>query len=237
MPIAIISDIHGNLEALEEVFRYLESRKIEKIYCLGDVVGYGPNPNECVEMVRQHCEIVLMGNHDYAAIGKANVDYFNQYAREAALWTRQALSDKNRQYLQSLPFTHQNDDMIMVHASPTNPRHWYYVLSQNEAQIEMHAFSQSLCFIGHSHAPVIYSVKDIFKGESFAFEQSQKYIVNVGSVGQPRDGDPRSCLAIYDEEARRIDYVRLEYNIKKTHKKIIKAKLPQFLAERLLKGY
>lgn len=237
MPIAIISDIHGNLEALEKVFKYIDAQKIEKVYCLGDVVGYGPNPNECVEMVRQRCEIVLMGNHDYAAIGKANIDYFNQYAREAVLWTREMLSDENHEYLQSLPFTHQNDDLLMVHASPTNPKHWYYVLSQHEAQIEMHAFSQPLCFIGHSHVPVIYNMKDIFKKESFNFEQSQKYIVNVGSVGQPRDGDHRSCFAIYDQDENSINYVRLDYNKEKTYKKIIKAKLPLFLADRLLKGY
>lgn len=237
MPIAIISDIHGNLEALEQVFRYVESQKIEKIYCLGDVVGYGPNPNECVEKVRRRCEIVLMGNHDYAAIGKANIDYFNQYAREAALWTRQTLSEENHAYLQGLPFTHQNDEMIMVHASPTNPKHWYYVLSRHEAEIEMHAFNQPLCFIGHSHVPLIYGLNGMFKGEVYNFEQSQKYIVNVGSVGQPRDGDPRACLVIFDEEARSLRYVRLEYDVQKTYKKIIKAKLPQFLAERLLKGY
>lgn len=237
MPIAIISDIHGNLEALQTVFKYIEAQKIEKVYCLGDVVGYGPNPNECVEMVRQRCEIVLMGNHDYAAVGKANIDYFNQFAREAALWTRDALSEENHDYLLSLPFTHQNDDLLMVHASPTNPKHWYYVLSQNEAQMEMHAFSQPLCFIGHSHVPLVYSMEKLFKQESLLFEQSQKYIVNVGSVGQPRDGDARSCLTVFDQDEYSVRFVRLDYDKEKTYKKIVKAKLPLFLADRLLKGY
>jgi len=192
MLFAIISDIHGNLEALQTVLEYLQKKKVEQIFCLGDVVGYGPNPNECVSLVREHCSTVLMGNHDYAAIGKANLEYFNEFARMATFWTRDVLTPENRKYLEALPLTHQTDQYLMVHASPTNPEHWYYVLSVDEAQIEMQSFTQDLCFIGHSHVPVIYSEKQMFKKTTFTFEQNQKYIVNVGSVGQPRDRDPRS---------------------------------------------
>ncbi len=237
MRAAIISDIHGNLEALEEVFKFVTEQGIEKIYCLGDVVGYGPNPNECIELIREKCHVVLMGNHDYAAIGQANIDYFNEYARRAAYWTMEQLTDENHAYLTSLPFTHQNDEVILLHASPTNPRHWYYVLSQNEAKIEMNAFNQPLCFIGHSHVPVIFSKSQMFREEVFSFEKGEKYIVNVGSVGQPRDGNSKSCFAIFDQDKLQIEYVRLNYNMQKTYKKIIKAGLPHFLADRLLKGY
>ena len=237
MRAAFISDIHGNLEALEVVLKYIDEQEIDRIYCLGDVVGYGPNPNECVDLVREKCRVVLMGNHDYAAIGRANIDYFNEYARRAAYWTMEQLTDENHAYLTSLPFTHQNDEIIMLHASPTNPRHWYYVLSQHEAKIEMNAFIQPLCFIGHSHVPVIFSESQMFREEVFICVPGEKYIVNAGSTGQPRDGNPNSCFAVFDDEKRQIEYIRLKYNIQKTHKKIIKAGLPHFLAERLLKGY
>lgn len=237
MAIAIISDIHSNLEALETALDFIDSRNIEEINCLGDIVGYGPNPNECVQLIRERCDIVLMGNHDYAAIGLANVDYFNEYAKIATQWTMNALSRKNVDYLKTLPFSHQTDDALMVHSSPTNPSHWYYVLSLQDALIEMRAFTQPICFIGHSHVPGIFSKKQIVRTQTMKIEPNEKYIVNVGSVGQPRDGIPESSIVIYDPDARTIEYKRLEYDIKSTYSKIIRAGLPVFLAERLLKGY
>ncbi|MBN2424687.1 MAG: metallophosphoesterase family protein [Calditrichaceae bacterium] len=237
MKIAIFSDIHGNVEALRSALKYLDKHKIDNIYCLGDIVGYGPSPNECVEIVRDRCEMVLMGNHDYAAIGLANIDYFNDYAKMSTYWTINHLTDENKDYLRSLPFSHQNDELVMVHSSPTNPSHWYYILSQQDAKIEMESFNQQLCFIGHSHVPVIFQKKLMFRKTKFKLEQNEKTIVNVGSVGQPRDGNPKLCFAIYDDENKTIEYIRLEYDVKKTYKKIVEAGLPIFLAERLLKGY
>ena len=237
MTAAIISDIHANLEALQAVFKSIDQYGVDAVYCLGDIVGYGPNPNECIELVRKKCDHVLIGNHDYAAIGKTNIEYFNQYAKAAAYWTREHLTSKNKEYLTSLPFTHQNDEMLMVHASPTNPAHWYYVLNPYDAQIEMQSFNQPLCFIGHSHVPVIYSESDVFRGAYFNFESGQKYIVNAGSVGQPRDGNHKACYALYDMRTQSLNYIRLEYEVQKTYSKILKAGLPPFLAERLLKGY
>jgi len=237
MAIALISDIHANIEALEAVFKSIEQYDVDSISCLGDVVGYGPNPNECVNLIREKCEHVLIGNHDYAAIGKTNIEYFNQYAKAAAFWTRKHLTEENKNYLAALPFTHQNDEMLMVHASPTNPAHWYYVLNPYDAQIEMEAFSQPLCFIGHSHVPIIYSHSKVIKETQFNFKKEQKYIVNVGSVGQPRDGNHKACYALYDPDEHSLNYIRLDYDIQKTYSKIIKEGLPPFLAERLLKGY
>ena len=161
----------------------------------------------------------------------------HDYAKMATFWTINTLTQSNKERLKKLPFTHQNDQMIMVHSSPTNPSHWYYVLSIPDAQIEMQAFNQQLCLIGHSHVPVIFTDKEMLRGTSFHIEQNKKYIVNVGSIGQPRDGNPKSCFVIYNDEESKIEFVRLEYDVQKTYKKIIRSGLPIFLAERLLKGY
>jgi diadenosine tetraphosphatase ApaH/serine/threonine PP2A family protein phosphatase len=237
MKIAILSDIHGNEEALKAVLDYIDVKKIEEVYCLGDIVGYGPSPNECVKLIRERCEMVLMGNHDYAAIGQANIEYFNDFAKMSTYWTINHLTEENKAYLGSLPFSHQNDEMVMVHSSPTNPSHWYYILSQYDAKIEMQAFNQPVCFIGHSHVPVIFSKKEMIRQSRCPLEQNNRYIVNVGSVGQPRDGNSKACFVIYDTVERIVRYTRVEYDIKMTYKKIIEAGLPVFLAERILKGY
>jgi putative phosphoesterase len=237
MKIAIVSDIHGNLEALNRVLEYIRENDIEEIYCLGDVVGYGPNPNECVELIRENCKAVLMGNHDYAAIGLANIEYFNEYAKISTYWTQDILSDENLEYLKSLPFTYTHDKFHLVHASPKNPSNWDYVLSVNDAKQQLKEFEGNICFIGHSHVPVIFSNSDYYRKKNFLFTDDQKYLVNVGSTGQPRDGDPRTCFVIYDDEQNSVEYVRLDYDIQKSYNKIINAGLPVFLAERLLKGY
>ncbi len=236
MAIAVISDIHGNLEALSTALGYIDEQGIKEIYCLGDIVGYGPNPNECIEIVRQRCKVVLMGNHDYAAIGMARIEYFNQFAKMATYWTMDRLSKENQEFLKQLPFMHQTDMMIFVHSSPSNPSHWYYILSIEDARMEMESFKQNVCFIGHSHVPVVFTKDKALKSDT-KIEQNQKYIVNVGSIGQPRDGDPRLSFAIFEPGDGSLKYIRLNYNIDKTYQKIIKSGLPTFLAERLLKGY
>ena len=237
MTTAIISDIHGNLESLNRVLEYLKENEISEIYCLGDVVGYGPNPNECVELIKENCKAVLMGNHDYAAIGLANIEYFNEYAKISTYWTQDILSDENLEYLKSLPFTYSTEKYHLVHASPKNPSNWDYVLSVNDAKQQIREFDTNICFIGHSHVPVIFSDSDYYRKKNFLFAQDQKYLVNVGSTGQPRDGDPRTCFVLYDDEQNSVEYVRLDYDIQKSYNKIINAGLPVFLAERLLKGY
>ncbi len=237
MTIAIVSDIHANLEALQCVLEYLKENEVDKIYCLGDVIGYGPNPNECIDLVRENCETILMGNHDYAAIGIGDIQNFNEYAKLATFWTREKLTATNIEFVKSWPFTYDLDNSFLVHASPKNPSNWDYVLSVTNAQKHLKTFEQKICFIGHSHVPVIFSKSNYYRQTKFVFKKNQKYLVNVGSVGQPRDGDPRSCFVIYDDENNTIEYVRLDYEIQKTYNKIIKAGLPVFLAERLLKGY
>lgn len=238
MKFAVISDIHSNLEALRIAFDYIDEQDIEEVYCLGDVVGYGPNPNECVELVRERCNAVLMGNHDFAAVGLADIEYFNDYAKASVFWTRESLTEENLAWLHNLPFEHVYDEFIFVHASPSNPSHWYYILSHDVARMEMNYFRQKVCFIGHSHVPVIYTKKGTFHQTPMKLEtKSEKYIINVGSVGQPRDGDPKLCFTVYDTETDTCEHVRLNYSISSTYQKIIKSGLPVFLAERLLKGY
>jgi len=237
MTIAVISDIHGNLEALETSLKYIDDEKVEKIYCLGDVVGYGPNPNECVDLVRKRCEITLMGNHDYAAIGLANINYFNDFARIATFWTQEVLNDDNMHFLKTLPFSYEEDAFSLVHASPVNPSYWNYILSHAEARKNFGAFETAVCFIGHSHVPVLFSEDEMTRDLNRQFDGETKYIVNVGSVGQPRDGDSRCSFVIYDTDSRELKHIRLEYDIQTTYKKITRAGLPIFLAERLLKGY
>ncbi len=237
MKIAILSDIHSNLEALDAALEYIRGRDIDSIYCLGDIVGYGPNPNECVERIRENCKVALMGNHDYAAIGMADIEYFNDYARASVFWTRDTLSQENMTYLESLPFSYEEEAFLLVHSSPSNPSRWHYILSREIAEIEMDYFKQPLCFIGHSHVPVVYSADRVIREHHVYLDtDSKKYIINVGSIGQPRDGEPKLCFVVYDTESRELEYVRLYYPVNKTYEKIIKNGLPVFLAERLLKG-
>jgi diadenosine tetraphosphatase ApaH/serine/threonine PP2A family protein phosphatase len=238
MKIAILSDIHSNLEALDAALEYIRGRDIDNIYCLGDIVGYGPNPNECVERIRENCKVALMGNHDYAAVGMADIEYFNDYARASVFWTRDTLSQENLTYLESLPFSYEEEAFLLVHSSPSNPSRWHYILSREIAEIEMDYFKQPLCFIGHSHVPVVYSADQAIREHHISLDtDGRKYIINVGSIGQPRDGEPKLCFVVYDTESRELEYVRLHYPVNTTYEKIIKNGLPVFLAERLLKGY
>lgn len=237
MAIGIISDIHGNLEAFSKALEYFKENRIDKIICLGDIVGYGPNPEECINLVRENCHVALMGNHDYAAIGLANIEYFNEYAKLATFWTQEKLSGKSKEFLKALPFTHVENGLLFVHASPKNPSSWDYVLSVDDANKQLKRFEEKICFIGHSHVPIIFSESNYFRKKEFLFTNNEKYIVNIGSLGQPRDGDPRCCFVVYDEEENKIEYIRLDYDIQKTYNKITNAGLPLFLAERLLKGF
>ena len=238
MPIALISDIHGNLEALGEVFGYIESHGIDTIYCLGDIVGYGPNPNECVELIAERCTKVVIGNHDHAAIGLTSTEYFNDFAKLSTQWTMNNLTEKNKDFLFSLDFSFNTETFLAVHSTPSTPAMWHYILSEVEAQHEFKYFDEHICFIGHSHFPIVFNNRAGFtRATRIKLEMEDKYIVNVGSVGQPRDGNPKTCFCVYDEDEDQIEFIRLDYDVEKTREKIIKAGLPVFLADRLTKGY
>jgi len=237
MKIAILSDIHGNLEALTEALTYVDENNISEIYCLGDIVGYGPNPNECIELITKRCQRIVIGNHDHAAIGLTSTEYFNDFAKIATAWTSNVLTEQNKEFLSSLDFTYQTDDYLLVHATPSQPALWHYILSEVDAQHEFRHFEQRLCFIGHSHFPIVFHKQGYTREEKLKLAKRNKYIINVGSIGQPRDGNPRTCFCVYNQDTNKLEYIRLEYDMAKTREKIVKAGLPVFLADRLIKGY
>jgi len=239
--LAIVSDIHGNLEALDTVLDDIDRRRPDAIACLGDFVGYGASPNECIDRLQPRIETAVAGNHDLAACGRIKLGYFNPDAATAARWTDASLTDANRAYLAGLPFSVAWHGVRLVHASPTQPEEWNYVLSPLDAQEEMKAFEEPLCFIGHSHFPGIFSGDD--RGEvrytrvaELKLVKGHRYLVNVPSVGQPRDGDPRAGYLLYDAGAGTFEQVRLEYDVAAAMKRIVDAGLPRFLADRLQWG-
>ncbi len=196
MTTALISDIHANLEALDAVLAEIEARRARRVLCLGDVVGYGASPNECLAKVRKHCELVLLGNHDAAASGGPEAARFNIYARVAAEWTAKTLTRENREYLQRLPVTSSEKSFYLVHASPACPRDWEYLLDRFDAEPQFHYFTEPICFIGHTHQPAVYMADPAgcksLPISNVTLEPNRRYIVNVGSVGQPRYHDPRA---------------------------------------------
>lgn len=239
MRIALISDIHSNLAALQTALNKIEELQVDRILCLGDVVGYGPRPNECVELIKEKCQVSLMGNHDHAVLGLTDPFYFNQYAKDAVDWTRRVLSISNRQYLSQMPFKHVENELLFVHSTPSQPEEWHYVLSEYEARLYMEKMKQRICFNGHSHVPVVFtdSGKRLYEEEIELEPEKEKYIINVGSVGQPRDGDPRLCFVVYETDSHLLKYFRLEYPVEQTCGEILDNHLPAFLAARLKVGH
>jgi putative phosphoesterase len=225
MRIGFISDIHGNLEALEVALDAMKKRTPDRLYCLGDLVGYGANPNECIERVRRNCQIAVLGNHDAAAIGHTSIQYFNSYAQEAITWTSRVITEENLAYLRAMPLAISTGDVLLVHATPRDPAHWDYIFSQKEAQRHFKEMDEPVAFIGHSHIPA-----------EFKDETSGKRIINIGSVGQPRDGDPRLSCGLYDTDTGTFQWIREVYPVQDAVSKIRQAGLPEFLAQRLTMG-
>ena len=232
MRIAIISDIHSNLEALTRTLEIIESKNIREIVCLGDIIGYGANPNECLSLIRKSTQHVLLGNHDEAVFHSAMVYNFNRHARSAVLWTSKQLTNDGMDFLRTLPVKLELGDTFFTHASPHSPQEWNYILTTDDAEANMSHFSQSICFVGHSHIPGIFCDKK----EVLHVERGSKFIVNVGSVGQPRDHDNRLSFGIFDTESFTYENIRSEYDVKKASEKILHAGLPPSLAERILVG-
>ncbi|MCR4317888.1 MAG: metallophosphatase family protein [Planctomycetes bacterium] len=240
MKYGVIGDIHSNLEALTVVLDVLRREGCDKILCVGDIVGYGANPKECLDLIREVCHDVVAGNHDYAVCGKMSDNYFNAYARDAVIWTREQLDEDSIDYLASLPLTLQVDENVtIVHGALTYPDMFDYVQTCHDAKQCMDLQKTKVAFFGHSHVPVAF-----FDGPSTAYSLSydldlngfSKCLVNTGSVGQPRDEVPDSCFVIYDSETDVVKIRRVEYDIDTCTQKIIAAGLPDILAERLRYG-
>lgn len=266
MRVLVVSDIHSNLAALESVLS-AATGEYDTLWCLGDIVGYGPRPNECVELMREKASLCVMGNHDWAVLGRPgiNVDDFNPQARQAVLWTRDELTAANRDYLDGLAFAPVHpagvDDILVTHASPREPV-WEYILTPTVAMENFAVFSEPVCLVGHTHKPAIYRWQ-LFDAPSdeedagqirqlatvdqlqlrpdlpvqFAVSPSQRIIVNPGSVGQPRDNDARAAYVIFDLTRMVWDYRRTPYPIELTQNQMRAAKLPKRLIDRLSFGW
>ncbi len=232
MRIAIISDIHSNLEALTKALEIIDQQSFDKIICLGDIVGYGANPNECIELVRRRCDIVIKGNHEEAVLDMTAAENFTDNARAAIIWTHNQITEENLAYIRSLSFVHRSSDAFFVHASPCEPTQWNYIFEEGAAASAFQCFSESLCFIGHTHMPAIFSIN----GYESVITKDERYLVNVGSVGQPRDQNTQLSFGLLDTNAWTYENIRAHYDIETTVRKILNTDLPSRLGQRLLFG-
>lgn len=246
MKIAIISDIHGNLEALSSVIIDIKSNNIDKVICLGDVVGYGPNPNECIDVVKAECEYCLIGNHEAAVFDTFVAREFNDLAKSAIEWTRENLSDKSVDYIKSLSMTKTDDDLTLAHSTPYEPYLWYYISSIEDAIFNFSFFSTKFCLIGHTHVPGVIAMRETDSSISVLqpmnfnykkdFNEDTRFIVNVGSVGQPRDKNPKACYVIIDTDEKTVSFQRVPYDIVLYQKKMRIVGMPEFLTQRVAEG-
>jgi predicted phosphodiesterase len=241
MRVAVISDIHGNVHALDAVLQALESERTDALWCLGDLVGYGPQPNRCTTAVAARAELCLVGNHDLAALGRLPIEDFSPDAATSAEWTRGVLTGETRAFLESLEPRGERPGVQLFHGSPRDPV-WDYVLSAEAALGSFEETTAPLILVGHSHAPL--AIQDdgasITGGLASAGTERSlaegRWLLNPGSVGQPRDGDPRAAYLVLDLDARTASFRRVDYDVERTQAEILEAGLPRALAERLAHG-
>jgi predicted phosphodiesterase len=240
MKYGILGDIHANLEALEAVLEDMEKQGVKKFVSVGDLVGYGANPIECIDIVRNRLKAtVTAGNHDFAAVDKLNIDFFNAYARESALWTRKTLPEEHKAYIRSLKLVEYCDNFTVVHSTLYSPELFEYIQTSYDAHLSFEQQTTPLSFMGHSHVPV-----NFFKRKNVSFnmdtevkiDENTKIMVNVGSIGQPRDENPDAVSVVYDSEESLIRVSRVRYDVEKAARKIVSSGLPEILAERLKYG-
>lgn len=244
MKIGIISDIHANLEALEAVFEAFSDA--DAFFCLGDVVGYGPSPNECCDIIRGRNIPTLLGNHDAALAGKMGVEWFNPAARDSVEWTDKILTSENRDFLKNLPLTYRSCDFVAAHSSLDCPDEFSYIRTPWDSVSCMDGMPpNAVCFIGHTHRAEFFSQRieernvdtlEMQSGGLIELKPCFRYVINCGSIGQPRDGDPRACAAFFDTEAGLVDIRRVSYPMDITQGKMQAAGLPSSLWERLALG-
>jgi diadenosine tetraphosphatase ApaH/serine/threonine PP2A family protein phosphatase len=240
--IFFFSDVHGNLEALQAVLADAARRGYDRAICLGDVVGYGADPEACVRTVAKIAAgATVLGNHDSAVISPGDRHYLNAAAQAGILYSERALSADSIDFLKSLPLVIEGDGFIATHSSPFRPEEWFYVLEPLEARDALGAMKHPIAFIGHTHYPALHDgggvMKSVAPGRPMVLSPQQKCIINVGSVGQPRDGDPRSAYMIFDDERRVAELFRVEYDVDCAAQKILDAGLPTMLADRIRRGY
>lgn len=251
MRFALFSDIHSNLEAIEAVLEAFEEEDADRYICLGDIVGYGADPGECINTVKGLNAEIIAGNHDHAAAGKTDIRYFNPYAQAAVVWTSGQLTADEKDFLGRLELVEKFTDFTAVHGTLYEPEKWYYVLSTEDARENFRYLENKILFIGHSHIPVVFkrgihgkqadggkviSGHRCISDEKIIIEKDKQYIINIGSVGQPRDGDPRACFALYDDEKNIVQIRRIDYDVSTASSKILDAGLPEMLAYRIERG-
>ena len=243
MRYAIIADIHANLAAFMAVLVDIkEQGEVEEIWCLGDIIGYGPDPHQCIELLRQTNHICVAGNHDLAAIGEIDTNQFNPDAVVACGWTARQLTPQDVVYIKDLPLVIERDDFTLVHGSPREPV-WEYIMSISGANENFAYFKTKYCLVCHSHVPAVFRLG---KGGACSFSKllpgnavglgEERLIINPGAVGQPRDGDPRASYAIYDSKAGQVKLHRVPYDITATQAKMVEQRLPMRLVARLSRG-
>lgn len=240
MRYAIFGDVHGNLEALEAVLAECKKLNIDRYLCLGDIVGYGANPKECLDRILDLGCPIVAGNHDWAVCGRLSIEFFNTYAKEAVMWTRDQLTQADMDTLYNWELVAEiNENITLVHGSLNFPDLFDYIQTSQDARLSLEKLKTKVCFLGHSHVPVTF-----FSGPMVSYTMSydielagfDKALINVGSVGQPRDENPMSAFGVYDEEKQRAWIKRVPYDIEAAGAKILKAGLPEILAERLKFG-
>lgn len=251
MRVLILSDTHSNLEALEAVLADVSSTDVtlgdtqgfDMIWSLGDIVGYGPNPNECIARIEEFEHVAIPGNHDWGVLGRIDLDDFNPEARQANLWNREQLTPASRKYLEKLAEVRVEAPCTLAHGSPRHPI-WEYIIQLPTAQANFEFFDTSICLVGHTHLPVIFRL--LPSGECQAIvppeqpvrlSREERYIINPGSVGQPRDGDPRAAYMFLDTETLTIEHRRVAYDVGQVQQKIRARGLPSRLSTRLEHGW
>jgi diadenosine tetraphosphatase ApaH/serine/threonine PP2A family protein phosphatase len=238
MRYAIISDIHSNLVALDACLAEIDRLGVETILCLGDIVGYGADPNGCVARVRERAAHVVLGNHDAAVAGRTDPGTFNGDARSAVEWTRAALAPEHLDYLKALPYVQVVDrEILIVHSGPGRPPAWEYLFDVLDAEREFATFEQQLCFVGHTHFPQCFiesggEVRQL-QPPCHQLARGERALVNVGSVGQPRDGDARAAFGLYDGRSATIEIRRVQYDVVRVKDGIRAVELPASAATRL----
>jgi predicted phosphodiesterase len=241
MRVAVVSDIHGNLHALEAVLAEIDREQPDALWCLGDLVGYGPRPNECCATTRLRCDLCLAGNHDLGVLGELDVDDFSPEAAAAVRWTQTALTDDARGFLTSLEPSAKAEQSELYHASPRDPV-WEYVLTEEAARAALELTTAPVVLVGHSHVPLAVVLSDGRLSGGLALDGEEadlsgaRWLLNPGSVGQPRDGDPRAAWLLLDLGLHRAAFRRVAYPVERTQAEIRARGLPEVLASRLADG-
>lgn len=243
MRYAVISDIHSNIEALAASLSKIDTLGVKKIICLGDIVGYNANPNECLDVIKKRNILCVMGNHDSRVVGLEDASDFNYQAASAAYWTREVLTEENKEFLRGLPRSITVDNKFLaVHGWINDTDR--YILGGNDALKNftlLEGYGKNICFFGHTHVPISYLLVDgsvvLSADNTIKIAKGVNYLINPGGLGQPRDRDPRASFLVYDSRKNEVNFHRVEYDVKTTAEKIIAAGLPERLAERLKLGW